>query len=367
MTDYHRFNALKILAYSDRLRRIAAGAWPPPNPIDWHIYASNLCNHACAWCMFRQNGEQFDYAVKLPREVLLRAVRDAAAHDAALIHFSGGGEPLLNRFTLEAMTLAQELGAARQAAGGLPLRVALSTNGSRLSPEVAAQVDYIRVSLNAGTATQHHATNHAGDPRHPGDWARILDNLRASAPHRRQDLGLAFVVDADNYPDIPAFCAIGAEVGADFVHIRPAFWYDEAKDARMRAAMPDVLAVCDRARAELAGHPLKIYAITEKFDGYWSPRTYDRCQAVLTGITLRATGDFSVCQDRTDLTFGHDYRRGASFAEVWGGEQHRALVASIHAGEGGQLDACPRCVWNQRNVILQDVFGDKDVMRLSLV
>src|SRR5262245_13425805 len=260
MTDspFHRFQSLKILAYAERsLLPIVRGELP--YPLDWHIYPSNICNHHCNFCMFVQNGEQEHFAVRLSRDVLLRAVDDAAKTDARLVHFSGGGEPLLNRHTIEAMALAQERG----------IKVALSTNGALLTPEVAGLVDYIRVSLNAGTPEQHHRTNHDGDPRHPGDWQRILENIARCVAARRQDIGLGFVVDHHNYRDILAFCEVAADLGVDFVHIRPGFYYDAADDAAVRGVMMEAAKLCDLARWRLRERSLKIFSITEKFEGDW--------------------------------------------------------------------------------------------------
>ena len=360
-----RFNAFKILAHADRLRSIADGG--EPYPIDWHIFPSNVCNHACVWCAYRQPSpdghiEQFDARVILPKEVLLRAVQDAARTGARLIHFSGGGEPLINKATPEAMQLAQELG----------LTVALSTNGRLLTPEVAALVNHIRVSLNAGTPEQHYRTNHAGEGT--GDWHVILENIAKAEPRAKQDFGLGFVVDAENYKEIYTFCQVAAHLfprtttaKQRFVHIRPAFYYDTLEDAAVRQIMPDALALCDKARRDFGEH-IHVAAITDKFEGYWTPRSYHRCMAIWTGTTLRATGDFAVCQDRTDLTFGHQpsYKRGASFEDVWHSEEHRRVVARIHDGDDGELSKCPRCVWSNRNRILDEIFA-QDVIRLDLV
>lgn len=355
---YHRFQSLKILAYSDRLRQVAEGG--EPYPIDWHIYPSNVCNHACRFCIFIQNGEQENYPDRLPREVLLRAVRDAKRTGAVLTHFSGGGEPLLNRHTLEAMTLARELG----------LKVALSTNGTHLTAEVARQVHYLRVSLNAGTSVGHHATNHALRPEHSPDFDRIVANVAAAVPVARaagNDVGLAFVVDGHNHGEIEPFVKVAADCGVDFVHIRPGFYYDNGADAAVRASMAEAFAACERAK-EQHGNRVQIFALTDRFDGYWTPRTYHACRAVWTGLTLRATGDFAVCQDRPDLVWGRQpsYRGGASFEDCWHSEERRALVSSIHDGPGGILPSCPRCVWNGRNTVIEEVFV-KDSMRLALV
>lgn len=355
--DIHRFNPYKILAHADRLRSITQGG--EPYPIDWHVYPSNICNHQCTWCMFRQNGEQFDFRVTLPRAVLLRAVDDAARTGAVLMHFSGGGEPLINKATPEAM----------ERAGALGLKVAMSTNGRLLTPEVAALVDYIRVSLNAGTPEQHTATNHGGVG--PGDWHTILENIAGAVPRAKQDVGLGFVVDYENYQDIYQFVEVASKILGKttperqrFVHIRPGFYYDAEKDAKTRAIMPQAFALCEQARVDF-GDTIGVHAITEKFDGFWTPRSYNRCRAIWTGTTLRATGDFAVCQDRTDLVWGQtpSYKAGASFEECWHSAERRAVAARIHAG--GELDACPRCVWNNRNHIIDALEGD--TIRLDLV
>lgn len=347
MSEYHRFNSMKILAHADRLREIAAGGMP--FPIDVHIYPSNICDHSCQFCIFIQNGEQ-DLKEQIPRDLMLRVIEDAARTGARLVHFSGGGEPLLNKHTLEAMLRAGELG----------MKVALSTNGRRLTPEIAAAVDYIRVSLNAGSQALHDKVNHYYRPR--SDWTEILDAIRASIKHRRQDIGLGFVVTPENYTDIYEFCRVGADLGVDFVHIRPAFYYNQELDQATRKVMKVALGLSDAARAEF-GERMAVFALTNAFEGYWTPRSYSRCRAILTGVCFTATGDFAVCQDRPDLRFGREYKHGASFESVWLGDEHRKLVDSV--ASPGILDTCPRCVWNRRNEIIDAV--ESDAMRLDLV
>ena len=368
MSDLHRFNGMKILAHADKLDAIAGGDWPPPTPLDWHVYPSNLCNHSCNFCMFIQNKEQ-EGGEQLPRDLMMRAVAEAHLNGAVLIHFSGGGEPLLNKHTLEAMRFAGALaedGAASPA--HRRLKVALSTNGTLLTPEVAQAVDYIRVSLNAGTAEQHTRTNHAGQPGHKGDFDRIYQNIADAIPSKRGDLGLAFVVDHHNWRDLVTFIQLGEGLGVDFLHIRPAFFYRPDLDAKVRAIMPEAVAECERGK-RLVGprFAARVFALSSAFDGYWTPRSYHSCKAVLTGVCLRATGDFAVCQDRTDLVFGRDpsYKGGATFAECWNSEEHRRVVSCITDEPGGELSKCPRCIWNKRNEIIE-AFGD-DRMRMSLV
>lgn len=360
---YHRFRPEKILVHAERsLLPIIRGEMP--YPLEWVVYPSNLCNHKCVFCLFRHPApdghiEQLDPVsrVQLPRDLLLRFVDDAARLGAVILQFEGGGEPLLNKHTREAIERASAAG----------LKVALSTNGRLLTPEVARSVDYIRVSLNAGTATQHWRTNHGGDVNDKGDWDIIVANIAAAVTNKKQDLGLAFVIDTDNYRDITPFCDLAVELGVDFVHIRPAFYYDPGTDAQIRALMPEALALCREAQKRHEGASTRIFALTDKFEGYWTPRTYHACLAIWTIAMLRATGDFAVCKDRTDLTYGHtpSYRKGATFEDVWYSEEHKAIAARIHDGAGGELTSCPRCVLNQRNELIDSLA--KDDIRLALV
>jgi MoaA/NifB/PqqE/SkfB family radical SAM enzyme len=303
--------------------------------------------------MFRQNGEQFKNAVQLPRDLLLRIVNDAHRTVAKLVHFSGGGEPLLNKNTFEAITLANNLG----------IPVALSTNGTYLTPEIASMVDYIRVSLNAGSKQIHDFVNHSSDGR--SDFEKIINNVANSVKKKKKDFGLGFVLDHQNVDDIYSFCEIGYQCKVDFVHIRPAFLYESNNDEKTKAIMNKSLLETLRAKDRFESKGFKIFAITEKFDGFWTPRSYDRCLAVLTGICVTATGDFAVCQDRTDLRFGKDYSNGKKFEEIWQSDEHKKLVSEIYSS-GGRLDACPRCVWNKRNEIIEEVFV-KDEIRLDLL
>lgn len=352
----HRFRGdLKFALQAGRKGFVdewAAGRYP--FPVDWHIYPSNVCNHKCTWCMFRQPAggagtPEQDIRVQLRQGLLFRAVNDAAETGAILTHFSGGGEPLLHRETLRAMQTAQEFG----------LTVALSTNGRLLTPEVAEACDHLRISLNAGTPGQHHKTNHGGDPTDKGDWEIILQNISESAPACRGDVGLGFVVDHENLYDILPFVKVATEVlqpvngRQRFVHIRPAFYFDKAKDQQVRAHMPYALKQCEAAREKYGGRGVEIHALTSAFDGFWTPRTYSACKAVLTGICLRATGDFAVCQDRPDLSFGTGYREGQAFRDIWGSPEHLAVVDRITMHD--ELNRCPRCVWNGRNEILNDL------------
>src|SRR5260221_3694243 len=207
MSELNRFNRLKIPRHYERVKSIRVGG--DPYPIEWVVYPSNICPHKCTWCMFRQNGEQFDFRVSLPREVLLRFVRDASRLGGTVIQFEGGGEPLINKHTLEALRLANDFG----------IKTAMSTNGRLLTPDVARCVDYLRISLNAGTAEQHWKTNHGADVNDKGDWDEVISRIAAAVPAKRGDISLGFVLDADNYRDIPPFVDLAAELGVDFVHI----------------------------------------------------------------------------------------------------------------------------------------------------
>ncbi len=317
---YNRFNPLKILLFSDELQQIADGKIP--YPLIWHIYPTNLCPLNCSFCIMARERRN---VVSLPRELLLKSVREAAKH-AKTVHFSGGGEPTAHPDLLEAITLAKQLG----------LKVALSTNGFYLTQEILDLVDFPRVSLNA--ATQEVFCKNTGTDL----WNKTIARLKSLKNDGK--LGLGFVLTPENQIDLYNFCALAFDLKVRWVHVRPAFIKD--RNAEIRSLMPEAARVMAKAQDDFPG--LAIYFKVDKFDGYWTLRLYDKCRATPLLAVLKANGRFCVCQDRTDLEFG-DYRQ-QSFEEIWRSQEHQDVLQRI------KLEECPRCVETKKNEYIEQIF-----------
>lgn len=337
LEDFNRFFPFKVLAYADRIERILKGEFPPP--VVMHVYPSNICVANCSFCIMKEEKEQ--HPVKLPPETLIKAVRDCLENDVRLIHFSGGGEPLTNEGVLDALKAAKQ--------NGSRLKTALTTNGLLLRAEIADYLDHLRVSLNAGSSSIHQRVMGMSKDA----FFKVLENVAEVVERRRTgrlslDIGLAFLITPENWMDIYNFCRVAKAVGVDFVHIRPAFYpRGDERGELARMIIPSAFALAEKARADFEDECFRIYSIKEKFDGYWTPRTYDRCRATPLQAVLAADGSFVVCQD-VFIRFG-DYKR-QGFWEIWDSEEHRRAIEAI------DIESCPRCVENIHNQIIQHCF-----------
>jgi len=329
---YNRFFPFKALAYADRIRKILDGKFPPP--VQWTVYPSNKCPLNCKFCIMKD--EKRAHPVVMDRELVLAIPDFAHRWGVRTVHFSGGGEPLVAPGILEAMRRCNELG----------VKVALSTNGVFLTPEIASCVDYMRVSLNAGTDTTYRLIT---GTRY---FFNVIKNCQVSVPHCRGDFGLGYVVTPDNWKDIYKFVWLAAKMGVHFVHIRPAYLKD---DAELMQLYPKIAEICKRAAVDFR-HKLSVFAIKDKFDGYWTPRTYHKCRATPLHAVTAADGSFIVCQD-VFRRFGRLTLDGPE--KVWGSEEHRRALDEI------DIDKCPRCVMNKANEIIEHVFIN-DEARLDL-
>ena len=317
-SDFHRFNPLKILVHSDRLRQIADGGLP--YPVIWHIYPTNACNSKCSHCIMKTERAK---GGQLSARQLVLAINEANHHGATTMHFSGGGEPTLNPYLSYAAGDAHASG----------LAVALSTNGILPAPAV----DYLRVSIDAGCRETYRKV------RGVDCFDRVVANIKKARP--RKDLGLAMLItdtpDVDWATELRWLHNIAKEVRADFIHIRPA-WYDR------QSTIPWP---CELCAGDLEAPP--VYYRRDKFDRSWKT-----CCATPLNVVVTANGEFALCQDRPDLTFG---RLEDGFGKAWSSKAHLDLLSRHFPDEG-----CPRCVMGPYHEIIEQVYI-RDEMRLALV
>jgi MoaA/NifB/PqqE/SkfB family radical SAM enzyme len=296
--------------------------------------------------------EQKNFKASLHRDVLFKAVKDCNRYDVKLIHFSGGGEPTLHPDLLETMKLCKE--------GEPKLEVVVSTNGIKLKPEMVKFADDIRISLNAGTIEMYEKITNLKDSN---SWSVVLNNIVSAIAYRNArfvkcNIGIAFVITPDNWPDLDSFCRLGRDLGVDFAHIRPAIYpKGDPRNVAIKKLMPEAVSIYEKCTKLYQTHKFTIFFITEKFEGYWTPRTYNKCRATPLQAVLTATGEFIICQD-VFIRFGNYNKE--EFWDIWGKDKHRAAIEKI------DMDLCPRCVENKHNEIIEYMFA-QDKARLNLI
>jgi len=314
---YNRFEKYKILRHYDKLKEIAGGKIVAPELL--YIYPTNACMHNCWYCIMKEERANNAYLSGL---VMSKIAYDCNRVGIKSVIFSGGGEPLINPNTRATIAELQEYG----------VRVGLNTNGVLLS---GTAPDFVRVSIDACTPETFHAM-HGTD-----FFDQVVDNIRN---YKGKELGLAFLVTDVNRHEIVQFADWAQQFNPSFVHIRPAFLPNMAS-----FDYSDIKAVVERYN--------NVFFRTEKFNGYFTPRLYDKCRATSMIGVLTADGRFAVCQD-VFIKFGNYNLE--SFDEAWFSKAHLSAIESI------DMKKCPRCVENGYNEIIQNCVID-DKLRMDIL
>ena len=185
------YNTAKILLYMKELEE--------KTPVYADIDPSNVCNHWCVWCRYGRNKEI------LSLESMLNLLERYPAIKGVTI--GGGGEPLTNKYTLDFILECSRRG----------IKTGLFTNGGlfdqRTIDIVGNNCQYCRISLDAATP-ETHASLHKSK-----DFHRILANVAQLRETRLPDLGISYLVTADNVDDIALLSELDLPV--DYIHFKP--------------------------------------------------------------------------------------------------------------------------------------------------
>lgn len=208
------YSALKALGFPDRLDAIAADRMAAP--IHVRIKPTNVCNHGCYFCAYRNDrvslGADMVARDRIGKAKMMEIVDDLIEMGIEAVTFSGGGEPLIYPYIAETVT--------RLAQGGI--KVAMLTNGSRLMNKVAdafaAHATWIRVSIDGWDGESYAAYRNI---RH-GEFERVMANLEAFAKRDSACvLGASIIVDERNAAHISELASRLKDCGVRHAKISP--------------------------------------------------------------------------------------------------------------------------------------------------
>lgn len=324
------FNSMKVLCWRDRIDKILEGEIPPPVAVE--IDPSNLCTQSCVWCMFRDF--KLREGVSLNPGLMGSLISNLGEIGVKAITFTGGGEPLVNPATPEAMSLASFLG----------IQVGLVTNGDLLEREdvlkaVFETCRYVRLSIDAGSDDTYFRLKH---PMNRDQFTRNLESMRRLVDGGfRGDVGAAFLVHPETYRELPTLITELEEVGASYLQVRPCLGVEFT---------PSIINF-SRDVVESYRGELRIYANFQRFDEIRYGMDFKRCLATpLLGIVGADAKMYLCCQLRGDSDYVIGDLRERPFSEWWGGELHRKAIERI------DLSRCPPCRYSTFNHLIEEVF-----------
>lgn len=211
MSTVKQFSSDKI--YKHLLRVLEWTRGYNPFAVTVEIDPSNKCNHKCPEC-FGYAGKARDAVMN--RSDLFRIIDELKEMGAQGLTFTGGGEPLVNPHTVNAIVYAKEK---------CRMDVALITNGQLLNKgnvgRLVKACTWIRVSLDAGTPEMHEWTHGI-----KGGFDIIVNNIKMLVEARRRlhsncTIGTGYLTSQETMKGMYDYAKLNSELGVDYCQFRP--------------------------------------------------------------------------------------------------------------------------------------------------
>ncbi len=219
------YTKYKIFHYQEKLDSLPRENGEIKSPIHIRIKPTNVCNHDCWYCAYKssdlQLGKDMVERDSIPKEKMLEIIDDCVDIGVKAITFSGGGEPFVYKYMLDA---AKKLSATN-------ISFASLTNGSKLSGEVAEifahHGTWIRVSIDGWDDASYAEYRHTGKK----EFTKVMTNLENFKKLGGNCyLGISLIVDNKNYKHIYDFTKRVKEIGVDSIKISPCIVSNDGRE-----------------------------------------------------------------------------------------------------------------------------------------
>ena len=323
------FDPLRIILQQEHISAYLSGENPFPRSIE--IDPSNACNHSCAFCIYSSLHPQ-GRGERLPGTLMLDVISQTADLGSTSVLFVGGGEPLTNHATIDAIEAAHAAG----------LDVGLVTNGSLISPAVAARLrvaaTYVRVSIDAADPVLHRRL-HGRD-----DHSRVVNGLsRLTSARGPATVGVSFFANSLNVHDMKSTADLARDLGAEYFQVKT---YSGLKiDAEFHSALLDVVeSTLDLVSQEFEVHLADRILNPEPYQ----VRGYSMCHWQGMKTIVGADGNVFLCaQKRVDSGAVIGNVHESSLREIWEGKKRREVLQRL------VIEDCPYCVHDPQNRIIE--------------
>lgn len=349
------YSQLKIFRHRDLLDKLEIGA--RCNPLYIRIKPTNLCNHNCYYCHYKNpylTLDEYNPKDMISREKMLEIVSNMASMGVKAVTFSGGGEPLVYPYIEETMEKILDS----------QIELSIITNGSLLQgkkAELLAKSKWVRISIDSMNPINYARIRGLEEDallsvlRNIEEFAKIKDN--------QCELGINFVIGKENYKEITQVAEIMKRLGANHVKFAPLF--SNETEEYHKDIKEEVIATLNETANRLNDETFKIIDLyTSDFDNYEVfKRTYSRCPIKEFVCIIAANSKVYYCHDKAYLSDGCVCDLASqSFAEGWNSEEVTKKFREFDA-----METCRQhCVYDSRNVLINS-YLDMDLNHVNFV
>ncbi len=330
----------KILFHKDRLQEwLKTGLG---KPITAEIDPTNQCNYHCLGCAGGRFPERATFS-----ESDLKHIIDKLSSTIKGILFTGGGEPLFNKATPNAIVYAKSKG----------IDVGLITTGfflnekyrSGITEKILNNCQWLRISLDA-TDKQTYANRKVVPPI---NFDFVLDNIKNLVSKKKElnskcTIGIAYLTRNESYEELEKFVLLAKSLDADYAQFRP--YHDVNNDISEQIEKTKIY----------ESDEFSVYYPKDKYQK--KKHNYDVCYGDEFRIVVSATGDlYPDCFTRGRDNFAYGNILTQSFEEIWNSEKRK----KIFANKLNQPNCPDMSKYDTLNAILWNLYQNKESYDLN--
>jgi len=347
------YSNLKIFKHPDKLEDLDEGYIS--GPITARIKPTNICDHRCYYCSTivkptydEESIHYFDRTDSIEWPLLKRTINELADMGTMGVIFAGGGEPLVYPQINDAIDLCyrndQEVG--------------FITNGWKLKGKTArllAKAKWVRVSFNsadANTFAQMRSTTLEC-------FNEIIDNMAQFAKIKKGRLGINYGITAENSTQVYDFCKLMKEIGVDNVKFSPIIFKEGSEEYHSKISAECNMLI-EKAKQDFEDENFSV--INKYLESLQTStifhRNYTKCYIMQTVACIAADSKVYYCHDRAYMRSSilGDLKKH-TFKHIWFSDKTKKIFETLDPSK-----ICNQhCVWDSRNVAIQNYLNLEDV------
>ena len=341
------YSNLKIFAHAQAINDI--GAEKRIAPIYIRIKPTNYCNHKCYYCSYADNElglrDSVNRQDQIPWEKMQEIISDISDMGVKAVTFSGGGEPLVYPYIVEAMQKILNAG----------IDLSIITNGQLLRGERAetlVNAKWVRISFDSADAETYAKVRKL--PLEAFD--EVCANIRRFSEIKMKncELGINFVVNHENAHQVYDMAKMVRELGVN--HIK--YTARVAKDLfeYHKPFKQQVISQIQQAKEELSDGSFRII---DKYEGDFDSalvfhRCYEKCYVNRIFTVIAADCRVYFCHDKAYVKEGVvGDLKNQSFRDLWFSQE----TVKRYQEFDPQKECNHHCVYDDRNELLNTFYS----------
>lgn len=324
-------------------------------PLYAELSVSGGCNHRCTFCSVDYLGYKPNF---FTIEQMSTFFQTSAAIGLKAVMFAGDGEPLLNPYIKEIVSLATLHN----------IDTSFTTNGVHLSRDFIdssfKDISWIKVSMNAGTEADYASIHRTK----PSDFQKVWNNLEYAVEYRRTNsyscaLGVQSLILPENLANIHQLIERAQATGLDYVVLKPYVHNIYMKDHRyedLDYTSSNYLDVVSRLSSEYSTDSFSVVSRVNAINKLiGNEDRYSRCLSTPSlWFYVSGNGDVYACGAHVGnpkFLLGNIF--SSSMIDIWQSDQRKECWS--HVSNELDLENCRRtCRMDEANKYLYSLYKE---------